>query len=63
MDLEKILKSLRIISAIAFVICVFYPLWHNANHPKLTQMELLLKFWWLYAIGIVLGMFYLKWEE
>lgn len=63
MALEKTLKILRIISAIAFVICVFYPLWYNANNPRLTQMELLLNFWWLYSIGIVLGMVYLKWKE
>jgi hypothetical protein len=42
------------------MICCFYPIGYWLFHPEITQMQLILKFWYLYlaAISTMLGTLY-----
>ncbi len=55
--MKKIVETLRIIGFILAIIISLYPVVYNFMNPDITQMRLLLMFWWLYAIAIVLLLF------
>ena len=46
-------ENYQIIVAVLCVLVQIYPVVFNIYHPELTQLQVFLKFWWLYVPSIV----------
>lgn len=41
------------LSGLLAILGIFGPVAYNVMHPELTEMQLIIQFWWSYLIGIV----------
>lgn len=55
--MKKIKNKFRIILLIICLLGICYPLTINFINPEITQMQLLIKYYWIYILCTI-GMFY-----
>ena len=51
---NTIRKTLAIITLVLLIATVIITFYYWITHSELSQMQIFLKFWWLYAINLVL---------
>lgn len=50
--MKQLKQNLKLIIAIICLGGICYPVIYNIMNPETTQMQLLLRFWWLYLVSI-----------
>lgn len=51
--MKSLKENLKLIVAFICLIAMCYPVIYNFNNPEITKMQLFLKFWWLYLVGVL----------